>query len=510
VISHQSSVVGRRWSLVLGPWSLVLFLLAACSPRSEAVAPTFVPPPTYASSSVSTYTVEYGSIVETVEIRGRVVAKQEALLGFPLGGALKAIHVSPGDQVEEDAPLAELDAPQVEREVLVQQSELSLAELALAHAEAEAPAQVAQAQATLALKEAMLQQAMKGASAEDIAAAEAELASAKANYEKVQAGPTEEELIVAKADMAKAAAAVQKAQAEYDRVSWSSSVQALSQSVALQQASIDYERAKADYQMITQSPTESELKSAWAQVVQAQTELDKLRKKPEPEDVAIAQAQVDQAQASLSLVASTYDMEVDIAKERVERARAFCVLASEQLSSTLLLAPFSGIIISVEKRPGDQVQAYEPIGAIADPSELWVVAMVLEEDIDRITVGGGVTVRLDAYPDQEYTGGVLQVASQAIIWQGKSAYEVMIAFDEGQDVPATIRMGADVYIAGRSREKVLVVPAQAIMVVGGQEVVEVVGKHGGIARVEVQTGVSNGTETEIVAGLQAGQEIRTP
>ena len=247
------------------------------------------------------------------------------------------------------------------------------------------------------------------------------------------------------------------------------------------------------------SVPQAEVKVAQAQLSVTQSE------------VQMAQAHLQKAQASLNLITSTHSLDVDIARERGERAHALHELASEQLSSTLLLAPFTGIIISIERPPGDQIDAYESIGALADPSELWIVASVLEEEIDRVTAGQSAIVQLDAYPNQAYMGSVLQIASQAIIWQGKSAYEVTIAFDEGQAVPATIRMGADVSIAGPSRENVLVVPARAVIKIGGHTYVEiVVGEGGKVERVEVQTGVSDGTETEIVVGLQAGQAIRIP
>jgi RND family efflux transporter MFP subunit len=204
------------------------------------------------------------------------------------------------------------------------------------------------------------------------------------------------------------------------------------------------------------------------------------------------------------------DLEVEMARLRVEKARALNVLSSERLSSTLFTAPFSGIIVSLEKGPGNQVRAYEPFGALANPSELWIIATVLEEDIGRLAREKSVTVRLDAYPEEEYSATVLQIPDQAIVWQSQNAYEVIITFDKGQEVPATIRMGANISIAGQSREDVLVVPTRAIITIGEQSYVEVTRDDGKIERVMVQTGLSNVLETEIVAGLQVDQVVHIP
>ncbi|MEE8391502.1 MAG: efflux RND transporter periplasmic adaptor subunit [Anaerolineae bacterium] len=216
------------------------------------------------------------------------------------------------------------------------------------------------------------------------------------------------------------------------------------------------------------------------------------------------------ARQSLSMTQATQRLQVAMAEMRVEKTRFLEARATEQLSNTLLAAPLSGVVVSIEKRPGDQVGAYETIGVVADPSRLWVVATVLEQDVDRVNVGQPVTVRLDIYPDKTYTGTILQIVSQATVWQGNSGYEVTVAFDEGQDVPAIMRMGADVSIAGRSRENVPLAPSRAILTIGGREYVEVVGEDGDIERVEIHTGITNGTETEIVDGLQVGQKIRIP
>ena len=348
---------------------VISLLLAGCRPSA---APTFVPPPTANPVSGSTYTIDYGHIVETVEVRGRVAAKQEASLMFPVAGVLKDVHVLPGDQVEEGTLLAELDAAQIEETALTRRFDLQLTEIAL----------------------------------------------------------------------------------------------------------------------------------LMAQLRLAQTGV--------PSVTISTDMTAREVLARMGLEQALLDLEVEMARLRVEKARALDVLSSERLSSTLFTAPFSGIIVSLDKGPGDQVRAYEPFGALADPSELWIIATVLEEDIHHLVREKSVTVRLDAYPEEEYSATVLQIPDQAIVWQNQNAYEVIITFDEGQEVPATIRMGANISIAGQSREDVLVVPTRAIITIGEQSYVEVTRDDGKIERVMVQTGFSNALETEIVAGLQPGQVVHIP
>jgi hypothetical protein len=180
------------------------------------------------------------------------------------------------------------------------------------------------------------------------------------------------------------------------------------------------------------------------------------------------------------------------------------------VTDTQLVAPFSGVLLSVEKRVGDGVSAYEPVGVLSDPSQLWAIATIFEQDAYRVAIGQRVELVLDAYLDRTYYGTVLQIASQAVLWQGKWAYEVTIVFEDDQDIPATMRMGADMNIIVRAKENVLLIPTQAILLSAGREYVERVQANGAVQQVEIETGMSTGSETEVISGLEAGQVIRIP
>ena len=204
------------------------------------------------------------------------------------------------------------------------------------------------------------------------------------------------------------------------------------------------------------------------------------------------------------------DLNYAIAQIQYAQAEMLYLQAAQEMTNTQLVAPFSGVLLSVEKGVGDGVSAYEPVGMLSDPSELWAIATIFEQDAYRVAIGQRVELVLDAYLDRTYYGTVLQIASQAVLWQGKWAYDVTIVFDEDQDIPATMRMGADITIIVRSKENVLLIPTQAILLSGGRQYVERVQANGAVQQVEIQTGLSNGSETEVISGLEAGDVIRIP
>jgi HlyD family secretion protein len=408
--------------------------------------------------SLEKFVVKRDTIEATVSATGSIAPEAEVTLTFESGGKVTEILVEKGQMVKAGDPLAKLETTSLEL-------------------------QVAQAQATLALNEAKLQQTMKKADAGDIATAEAELASAQANYEKVKAGPTEDELIVAKADMEKAAIALQKAQAEYDQVAWRPGVSALPQSAALQQASIDYERAKANYEQIAQPPTESELKSAWAQVVQAQTNLDKLRKNPEPEDVAIAQAQVDQAQAQL------------------EEAQL-------KLKKAVITAPLDSVVASLGAKVGEMVSSGTPMVVLVDVSQFHIDVEIDEIDISQITEGQEVLITLDALPDEEIAGHVEAIAPTASVDGGVVSYVVTVAI-EPADAPLRPGMSTNTTITTTRNENVLLVPNRYIQIdrESGKMYVERLEEDGLTSRVEIETGMRSEFDSEVVAGLEEGDTV---
>jgi HlyD family secretion protein len=405
------------------------------------------------------FVVRRDAISATVSATGSIAPEAEVTLTFELGGRVEEVFVEKGQMVETGDPLAKLETASLEL-------------------------QVAQARATLALNEAKLQQAMKEASAEDIAAAEAELDSAKANYEKVKAGPNEEDLIVAKADMEKAAIAVQEAQAEYDKVAWRPGVSASPQAAALQQASIDYERAKASYQKAAQPPTESELKSAWAQVVQAQTQLDKLRKNPATEDVAIAQAQVDQAQAQL------------------EEAHL-------KLKEAVITAPFDSVVASLGAEVGEMVSSGTPMVVLVDVSNFHIDVEIDEIDISQIMERQGVLITLDALPDEEIAGYVEAIAPTASSADGGVVSYVVTVAIEPTDALLRPGMSANTTITTDRKDDALIVPNRYIQIdrESGKMYVERLEEDGLASRVEIETGMRDELSSEVVAGLEEGDTV---
>lgn len=200
---------------------------------------------------------------------------------------------------------------------------------------------------------------------------------------------------------------------------------------------------------------------------------------------------------------------IDVAKREVEYREQVLAIEAGRLAGTRLEAPFFGVVISLDKRLGDDIKPFESIGLIADPTQLQVEATVLEGDIDRIALDQPVKAILDAFPLSEFSGKITQVGTKPTLWQGKMAFPVIIRFNEPNAVPRAIRMGADVSITTRLSANALFVPTKSIFTEGNRKFVEVY-DGGKIVRINVETGISNKTQTEILGGVEEGVVVRVP
>ncbi len=398
--------------------------------------------------------VRRGTLVATVSATGPISPLRQAELAFTASGPIVQLPIKQGDTVKAGQVLATLDTRTLEF-------------------------QLAQAEATLASAQAKLDQ-LKNPNPADVAAAQSSVDSAQAALAQTQT-PTQNDIAMAKADLDKAKAALDRAQADYDRIGGASNpaIGMTQQSMTLQQASSDYQKAAAAYNAKV-TPSDSQLKQAQANLDQARAQLVKLTN-PSPNDLKAAQANVDQARAGRDL-------------------------AQAQLDTAIIRAPFDGVVTHVDFDQGSFAPAGKTILGVADTSELRVKLNIDETDIAQVQKGQDATIDLDAYPGKTMTARVSDVAASATTNQGVVNYIVTVTLNPG-DVPVKIGMTANANVVVTKRDNVLMVPNRAIRATNSQAFVTIQNSDGKTQEVEVKLGMANDQDTDIVSGLQEGQQV---
>ncbi len=171
---------------------------------------------------------------------------------------------------------------------------------------------------------------------------------------------------------------------------------------------------------------------------------------------------------------------------------------------TPILAPIRGTLILRNSEPGQTFTSQEAVFVMSD--RLTVKAQVDETDIAKIALKQRARVVLDAYPDQSMPAHVDQIAYDAKTVSNVTTYEVDVLPEQ---TPAFMRSGMTASVAFQlaTRQGVVRVPSRAVVERDGRAYVQAVDAGGGRAERAVQTGLSDGKFTEIVAGLNEGEKV---
>ncbi len=475
-----------------------------------------------AASELEFVSVQRGSLTSSVTAVGSVRAGSEVKLSFAATGRVDEVLVQPGEQVERGQRLAQLDVADLELQVRSAEAALAAAQAQLdqltdgprTEEVSAARGQVEAAQAALDQAVAQRDQLLAGAGEAEIEAARATVRSAKANLDRVKAGPAAEDIAAAQAALDSAEAALRQAQAAYDRVKDRADVGMLPETLALQNATIEKARAQAAYDALLNHPTAAELAAASAQVAEAEARLAQLIAGQEPQlriaeaAVKAAKAQRDIAQAQLDLLlAGPAGAEISAAQARVEQAQVAVDSARLSVARAMLEAPVDGTVGRVDVEIGETVGPQTPVITLVGESQFTIEADVDEADIGLIEIGQEVQITFDAFPGEDLIGQVVTIAPLATIDVGIVSYRVTIA-SEPTTLPLRAGMTANTEIVKEQRDNVLLVPNLAIALdseTGGKYVDRKTAT--GSERVEIVTGLSTDLFSEVVAGLQEGDQV---
>jgi HlyD family secretion protein len=226
------------------------------------------------------------------------------------------------------------------------------------------------------------------------------------------------------------------------------------------------------------------------------------------------QEQLDNARTSAdSLLAK-----IDLAKAQVVGAQARIQEAQQAVDNCTIRAPFEGIVVSKDAQVGEMVSPISAGGGFTRTGIATVVDMksneievdVNEAYIARVEPGQAVTAVLDAYPDWEIPSRVRTIIPSAD--RQKATVKVRISFIK-LDPRILPDMSIKVTFLGAEKPKKAgaeaiagIVPQNAVRDDGGKKIVYLV-KNDHVERRAVTLGGNRGDETEVVAGLNAGDTV---
>lgn len=212
---------------------------------------------------------------------------------------------------------------------------------------------------------------------------------------------------------------------------------------------------------------------------------------------------------------TTYNAMVEDLKETLQEAEETKEKRAEQLqafedfvgSDGILYATEDGIITGVSYEVGDRLTATGTLFSYATADDMRIAVDVTQEDIVDLQVGDAVDVTFTAYPEDSYTGSILSINTTATSdYSNTVSYTVEISV-EGALEKLYGGMTADVIFVTEEKEDVLYVSRKAIVEGNGKTYVYRKTALGGKELAEVETGITNGVDIEILSGLEEGDTI---
>lgn len=204
------------------------------------------------------------------------------------------------------------------------------------------------------------------------------------------------------------------------------------------------------------------------------------------------------------------EVDAQIAKLNLEKAKLEVQHLSEQLENSVLRAPFDGVIVSVNQRERDLVEGYETVLRMADPSEL-EIRVELSYNTDRNKLVRGQKVQINIDRDQWVEGYIYQIGStndDPSLARNQYTLDQPVVKIRPTDPNTELEFDSlvRVVIVVQEEPNALLVPNAAIRRYMGRTYVRVL--DGDVRKeVDVVTGIEGETETQIIKGLKKGDIV---
>jgi RND family efflux transporter MFP subunit len=224
--------------------------------------------------------------------------------------------------------------------------------------------------------------------------------------------------------------------------------------------------------------------------------------------------------------------ELDSARAEVESLRARIAVAQQQvkvsesiinqrrtdLADMEVRAPFDGVAISKDAQPGEMISPVSAgggftrsgIATIVDMSSLEIEVDVSESYINRVHPGMPIEAVLDAYPEWRIPAHVITTVPAAD--RQKATVRVRIGFEQ-LDPKILPDMGVKVSFLNErpaaeaeGAKPKLLVPSKAVRSADGKSIVFVL-QNDRVERRAVSVGTAAGDQTELLAGVSAGERV---
>ncbi|TNF79068.1 MAG: efflux RND transporter periplasmic adaptor subunit [Acidobacteria bacterium] len=210
-------------------------------------------------------------------------------------------------------------------------------------------------------------------------------------------------------------------------------------------------------------------------------------------------------------------IELQSAKDNLDLVRQGRIAGRGRQMESIIRAPAGGIVLQRLVDPGDPVvplttfQAGTELATIADMGDLIFMGTVDEIDVGKLSLDVAARLNIGALPDQSVTGRLSRIAPQAKEEEGARLFDVEIELDPVEGILLRAGYSATADLVIREKSDILMIPERLVLFEddGAKTFVEIPAATPGgePEKVEIETGLSDGLNIEVLSGLEEGAEV---
>ena len=216
------------------------------------------------------------------------------------------------------------------------------------------------------------------------------------------------------------------------------------------------------------------------------------------------------------------ELNLNQSKENYEQAQDdYQIIKQGSLSggssaNTTIIAQIPGTILEIPVREGDQViqsnnfNAGTTIATVADMSQMIFEGKVDESEVGKLEEGKEIIVVLGAINEKEFPAVLTFVAPKGIEQNGAVQFTIKADVDINSSTRIRAGYSANAEIELESKDSVLVIKEALLQFnrITEKPFVELLKENGRFQTKNVEIGLSDGINVEILEGIEEGDEIK--
>jgi len=226
---------------------------------------------------------------------------------------------------------------------------------------------------------------------------------------------------------------------------------------------------------------------------------------------AVSAKDLDDATIALAAAKNTYELtqkqfDLKAAEAQLNAAKGDTANAEATFGYSKITSPINGVVTDRPFYPGETPPTGSPVVTVMDLSQIVARSHIAQTEAARLKVGNPATITVPGQPGQ--VKGKITLVSPAVD-ANSTTVEVWV---EAPNPGDKLRPGSSVQVAmvGETVPDAVVIPAAALLTApDGATSVIMLDSQNAPQKKSVKTGIRDGQNVQITAGLQGGERVVT-